>query len=369
MVNKFTTFNTKSFYMRNIFIAFAKIFFFAVLAIVLYLAVVIGTGTATDYRPDKITELTIKQPNENKELSDSVYTFLTWNVGYFGLGAEMDFFYDGGKMVHPTKELVQKYTAGSLKYLETADSIDFIFLQEVDKNSKRTGRQDETEMIQHILPGFTSSFGINYNVKFVPLPFTNPMGKVEMGQMNLSKYRPVSSQRYSYFSEYAWPKRLFMLDRCFVLSRFPMENGKELVLMNTHNSAYDAGGKLRDVEMPLIRDLMLEEYNKENYVVAGGDWNQNPPDYNPEKVDKTYPAVFREILDGSLFPENWTIIYDPAHGTNRAVDIPLVKGKTEVTIIDYFILSPNIKAEKIQVLSQGFINSDHEPVFMKIRLN
>ena len=71
-----------------------------------------------------------------------------------------------------------------------------------------------------------------------------------------------------------------MLDRCFVVSRFNLSNGKDLVLMNTHNSAYDAGGKLRDAEMPIIRDLMIEEYEKGNYVVAGGDWNQNPPGYD-----------------------------------------------------------------------------------------
>ena len=262
--------------MKNPIKIIIQIILLIVLVVALYLVGIIGVGVATDYKPNDITELEITGNQVQQKLVDSTFTFLSWNVGFCGLGAEMDFFYDGGEMVRPTPELVKKYTTGVLNYLQSVDSLDFILLQEVDKKSARTKRQDEAQMIQKILPDFSASFGTNYKVQFVPLPFTNPMGKVEMGQMSLSKFNPVSSKRYSFFSAYVWPKRLFMLDRCFVVSRFQMQNGKELVLLNTHNSAYDAGGKLRDIEMPLIRDLMLDEFAKGNYVVAGGDWNQNP---------------------------------------------------------------------------------------------
>jgi len=339
-----------------------------VVLVALYFVVIIAWGTITDYQPDDITNLEIQGNAKKLPVIDSTFTFLTWNVGYCGLGAEMDFFYDGGKSVRPSTERVKKYTAGVIHFIQSVDSLDFIFLQEVDKNSARTGRQDETEMVRNAMPSFASSFGINYNVQFVPLPFFNPLGKVEMGQMILSKYQPVESQRYSYHSSYAWPKRLFMLDRCFVLSRIKLQNGKELVLMNTHNSAYDAGGKLREMEMPLIRDLMLKEYEKGNYVVAGGDWNQNPPSFKTEELNKTYPGVDRVFLDGSLFPDNWQIVYDPHHPTNREIDAPLTPGKTEVTIIDFFVLSPNIDAENIKVISQNFQNSDHDPVYMRIKI-
>lgn len=334
----------------------------------LYLGGIILVGTFTDYRPEPVTELEIQGESIPGAIGDSTLTFLTWNIGFCGLGAEMDFFYDGGEMVWPTSEQVKNYTAGVLDFLQSVDSIGFILLQEVDKNSARTREQDEIMLIAEKMKGYTASFGTNYKVKFVPLPFTNPLGKVEMGQMNLSKYQPESSQRFSFFSAYSWPKRLFMLDRCFVVSRFRLVNGKELVLMNTHNSAYDVGGKLRNMEMPLIRDLMLEEYNKGNYVVAGGDWNQNPPGFEPAKVDPAFPAVKREILERSLFPAEWQFVFDPQKPTNREIDAPLTPGKTEVTVIDYFILSPNLQAEKIEVIRQNFKNSDHEPVFMKIKI-
>ncbi len=348
---------------RIVWILVTALFFAA-----LYLAVIIVIATITDYKPEEITRLELNKDSNPEILSDSTFTFISWNIGFCGLGAEMDFFYDGGKMVRPTKPLVEKYTAGVLNYLQSVDSVDFVFLQEVDKNSARTGGQNEIEMIRTALPDCVSSFGTNYKVSFVPLPFTNPLGKVEMGQMNLSKKQPVSSERYSYFSAYAWPKRLFMLDRCFVVSRFQLGNGKELVVMNTHNSAYDAGGKLRDAEMPVIRDLMLAEYSKGNYVVAGGDWNQNPPDYELSKVEPTYPAVKRESLDATLFPDSWQIVYDPQKPTNREIDAPLTKNVTEGTIIDYYLLSPNIEMERIKTFSQDFQFSDHEPVFLKVKI-
>ena len=342
--------------------------FFPVVLVALYFVVVIIWGSITDYQPDDITTLEVQGNAKKLPSTDSTFTFLTWNIGYGGLGAEMDFFYDGGESVRPSPGRVKKYTQGILQFIQSNDSIDFIFLQEVDKNSARTGRLDETKMIRNAMPTFATSFGINYNVQFVPLPFFNPLGKIEMGQMTLSKYQPVESQRYSYHSAYSWPKRLFMLDRCFVLSRFKLQNGKELVLMNTHNSAYDAGGKLREEEMPLIRDLMLKEYQKGNYVVAGGDWNQNPPSFKKGELDGSYPGVNRVPMEGSLFPENWQIIYDLHHSTNREIDAPLVAGKTEVTIIDFFILSPNIEPEKIEVFPQNFQNSDHNPVYMRIKI-
>ena len=244
----------------------------------------------TDYQPTDKIGLPIEGKTSTEMLEKDTLTILSWNIGFCGLGAEMDFFYDGGEMVHPTPELVTKYTTGVKEFLQNHNEADFIILQEVDENSSRTKKQNEVGILSDALPGYAYSYADNYHVRFVPVPFTKPLGKVKAGQMNLSKATPIESSRIAFHSSYAWPKKLFMLDRCFILSRFAIENGKQLVLLNTHNSAYDAGGQMRDVEMPLIRDLMLEEYAKGNFVVAGGDWNQNPPSYDPLLIDSKYPC-------------------------------------------------------------------------------
>ena len=37
---------------------------------------------------------------------DTAFRFCLWNIGYAGLNKEMDFFYEGGTMVRPSKETV-----------------------------------------------------------------------------------------------------------------------------------------------------------------------------------------------------------------------------------------------------------------------
>ncbi len=72
--------------------------------IVVYLGVIIIAGTITDYRPKAMTTLDVSGGGIKGDISDSTFTFLSWNIGYCGLGADMDFFYDGGKMVRTSTE-------------------------------------------------------------------------------------------------------------------------------------------------------------------------------------------------------------------------------------------------------------------------
>jgi endonuclease/exonuclease/phosphatase family metal-dependent hydrolase len=50
------------------------------------------------------------------------------------------------------------------------------------------------------------------------------------------------------------------------------------------------------------------------------------------------------------------------------LDQPYKPGKSFVTLIDGYILSPNIKAESVHVVSTGFQYSDHNPVVLKFQL-
>ena len=104
-----------------------RLLVFAVAFVALYLATIIVWGTITDYKPEDVTELEMRGNSLPGELVDSTFSFLSWNIGFCGLGAEIDFFYDGGEMVRPTKQLLEKYTNGVLNYLQSVDSIDFIF--------------------------------------------------------------------------------------------------------------------------------------------------------------------------------------------------------------------------------------------------
>jgi exonuclease III len=234
----------------------------------------------SDYKPEE-KELISKSDNPSLLKDSHTFSLLTWNIGYAGLDKNMDFFMDGGtKVITPNDRCLDNISHIG-DFLLKNDTIDFILIQEIDRNSKRIYRIDQYEKIAGILSDYHPFFAKNYKVFFVPAPPANPMGKVLSGIAIFSKFIPESSTRYSLPGHYGFPTQLFQLDRCFMVNRYRIENGKELVLINTHNEAFDKSGYIRKAQMVRLREYVLNEYNSGNYVIAGGDWNQYPPDFKP----------------------------------------------------------------------------------------
>jgi len=291
---------------------------------------------------------------------------MTWNIGYCGLDKTMDFFYDGGKKVFTPKDEVLKNLTAAMKLVKGNDTIDFILLQEVDKKSKRSYQLDEFETITGHARYASNTFASNYQVFFVPVPPSSPMGKVFSGIATLSRFIPSSSLRYSFPGKYGFPKQLFMLDRCFMVNRYPMKNGRELILINTHNEAYDTG-EIRKAQMEYFKNFVLAEYQNGNYIIAGGDWNQSPPDFKPEFV-KNMAKTDQMVIPSDYLPEGWKWIYDSKNPTNRSIHIPYDPSITTTTVIDFFLVSPNVEAISAECLNLDFEHSDHNPVRIKVKL-
>ncbi|MDB5226525.1 MAG: endonuclease/exonuclease/phosphatase family protein, partial [Bacteroidota bacterium] len=170
--------------------------------------------------------------------------------------------------------------------------------------------------------------------------------------------------KYAFPSNFSWPKGLFFLDRCFMKIRFDLKNGKQLVVINTHNSAYD-GGELKKKEMAYFKKFLEEEYEKGNYVIVGGDWNQIPPGYKPLKENSGYEEMH---VPANFAGEGWTFAFDGNTPSNRKVDKAYEPGKTYTTVIDFYLLSPNVELIEVKGLPNGFEYSDHQPVRMVCRL-
>ncbi|PKP53962.1 MAG: hypothetical protein CVT92_02015 [Bacteroidetes bacterium HGW-Bacteroidetes-1] len=322
----------------------------------------------TDYMPAPMEELQITHRNP-KNIESETLSLMTWNIGYAGLGREMDFFYEGGKMVRPAKELTEKYLNQITNYMQSENNIDFWLLQEVDFKAKRTWRMDQAQLIGLSVPDYNVVTAVNYNVPFVPIPLSEPMGKVKAGLMTLSKFSPRLSRRYAYPQIAGWPDRMFLLDRCFIETRFSLDQGRELVVLNTHNSAFIADQLLMDKELQVIHDKMMREYELGNYVIAGGDWNMNPPFLRPENNYNGH--LFKEAavkFPADFLPAEWKFAFDSSVPSNRYVDKAYVKGSNGTTTIDFFIVSPNVGVESVRTIDLEFENSDHNPVQMNIYL-
>lgn len=357
-----------------------KIIGIVLLIFALYIIIVLAQGTITDFQPEDKMALTIDNAHSRSPIADSVdLTFVNWNIGYCGLGSESDFFYDagynmtsGGMMVTPKKDVFEKNMMGVISFLRS-NRVDFVLLQEVDTDSKRSQYVNTYAKFGEELKGYEGTFAVNYNVDRVPLPILEPfntLGRMTSGLATYAKYHAEETTRYKFPGKFGWPTRVFQLDRCFALHRYKVSNGKELVVINTHNSAYDKGGVMKKQQMEYLKGIVMEEYEtKGNYVIVGGDWNQCPPDFQFDSFKKAHEGQYRQMnIAKDYLPEGWTWAYDPKVPTNRKMTTVYDEKESFRTLIDFYLLSPNVELKVVKGIHQNFEFSDHQPVFMKVRL-
>lgn len=301
-------------------------------------------------------------------LANALYKCVSWNIGYAGLGQNMDFFYDGGERTRDTEENTRENLVQIGAYLDKASEVDFILLQEVDVGSKRSYEIDQQAYIRRLMPGHKVFYAENYSSFYVPLPLSEPMGGVGSGLLLLSRHEPLKVKRHELPSGFWWPKSMFMPDRCFLSAEYLLDNGRKLVLANTHNSAFD-DGSLRQDQLRVIRAFAYEHYKMGNYVVFGGDWNQSPPGYAPSgDCYDTLPPIVPIAMDSSLVPMAWLLAWDATVPTNRALNEPYSEGGTYISIIDFYMLSPTVLLEEVFTGNLRFEHSDHNPVWLVFRL-
>ncbi len=85
-----------------------------------------------EFRPSAV-ETTVFDTAAPDPLPDTI-TLLSWNIGYAGLGDDMDFFYDGGRKVRGERRRTEKNLMEIIAALQSAGA-DIILLQEVDRGS------------------------------------------------------------------------------------------------------------------------------------------------------------------------------------------------------------------------------------------
>lgn len=336
-------------------------------AIVLYFAAVLIYASLVTINRDPVSDALAHNGGEEFiDLSEDL-EIMIWNIGYGGLGKEMDHFYEGGVMTRPEEILSESYLKGIGDFITQHETTGFILLQEVDFGSKRSYNRDQSGYFKKNLKNHSESIAINYKSGFIPFPLFNPMGKVSSGLVTYAGYNPSTASRIQSAATYSYPKKIFMMRRCILTTHFKVVNGKELVLIHIHNSAYDDADKMRSAELAMIRSEALKEFNKGNYVIIGGDWNQNPSGLDLSQLSKYKTHPFRPI-ESNYLPTDWDCIFDPKLPTNRDVNEPFDLHSTSTSVLDYFFVSPNIEAGDCKTIDLNFEYSDHNPVIMKFRL-
>jgi len=329
--------------------------------------------SVTEYKPKEIEVLYeyIPQKNDSEAIKDSAkadkiktgtITLLSWNIGYGGMGKSMDYYFDGGTRVNPTETEFNNNYEAILKFL-SKNPADVHLLQEVDIKSQRSYFNDMAGGIMGVLGG-SNYFSANYKNPYVPFPLKSPIGTVHGGLFTSTRLSPDLVQKVPLPSENNWPKSLFNLKRNILEIRMNYK-GKELIIGNIHNSAFD-NGEIRDKQLKVIADRYMDEYSKGNYVILGGDFNMMFPE---TEVEGVYAKAKMLNMNSELFPNNWSFVFDPKKPTNRDAGIPYNPSISGLSIIDGYILSPNVKLMSIKVHDLDFEYSDHQPVSIKVVLN
>lgn len=337
-----------------------------ILVIVIVLAALIGYLTMREYRPDVIESVEVSNGTETLREGDSV-TVLTYNTGYAALSKEEDFFMDGGSKVRPdSKDVVENNLAGISSVLEVQDA-DFYFLQEVDRDARRSYHIDELEYYEDAL-GLGGMYACNFKCDFVPYPLP-PIGKVDAGVVTMTDYEVSEATRISLPESFKWPIKTCNLKRCMLETRIPIQGSdKELVLINFHLEAYDSGeGKIAQSRM--LSQKLQEEYDKGNYVIAGGDFNQTF-----EGMD-TYPILDTEnwvpgIIGAEDIPDYFSFAVSDNVPSSRLLNGPYSGNyeDSQVYVIDGFIVSDNLEIRNVENIDTDFEYSDHQPVRLEVTL-
>ena len=345
---------------------FGKILGGIILGIVLILLAAVAILTVLEYRPDQIETLNTTSGKQSISTGDSM-TILTYNTGYAGLSKDEDFFMDGGSKVMPeTKDLVKHNMKGIAGILNDADA-DVCFLQEVDIDSKRSYHINEKAYYEKAL-GVDGIFACNFKCVYVPYPLPT-IGKVESGLVTYSDYKVSEASRISLPESFSWPVKTCNLKRCMLEARVPLEGtDKELVLINFHLEAYDSGeGKIAQRKV-LVKKLK-EEYEKGNYVIAGGDFNQTF-----DGMD-TYPIHDKDSwVPGKVgkedIPEGFSYAVSDNVPTCRLLNGPYSGNydDSQVYVLDGFIVSDNLKIDQVENIDTQFEYTDHQPVKLNVTL-
>lgn len=325
--------------------------------------------SAAEYKPQAVEELALlsqEAPAQALPVGESLRV-MSWNIGYGGLGDNADFFMDGGSQVKSSdRQRVEENLMGVSQVLLGEERPDLAMLQEVDVDSARTYSIDEAVM----LAGKNGVHALNYACPFVPYPLP-PIGKVNSGVLTTANYAIDSAQRIALPCPFSWPVRTANLKRCLLVSRLPVQGSdRQLVLVNLHLEAYDDGeGKVAQTKQ--LNEFLETEYEKGNYVIAGGDFNQIFPG-SLEAYPNTHPDLWEPgVLTEEMLPQGFSYAYDLGTPSCRLLNQPYDPedtGNTQHYVIDGFILSPNVKLEKVETLDLGFASSDHNPVLAQVVL-
>jgi hypothetical protein len=280
---------------------------------------------------------------------------------------DFGFFMDGGESARArSEEEVIRNVNGAIEASYEADA-EINFFQEVDVTGHRSCFVDQRAMIFEAFRDRSLVYAQNYDSPYLFYPFHAPIGSAASGIITVTEFGITDALRRSLPIDTSVMK-IIDLDRCYSVSRVPVDNGRELILYNVHLSAYTADESIVRGQMEMLAEDMAAEYAAGNYVVCGGDFNCDLPGDSMEIFGVYGDFGWAKPFDTSILPDGLTLVAP----LDRAAPVPsarnadgeYVEGTSFVITLDGFIVSDNVEVVASDVIDTGFEHSDHNPVYL-----
>ncbi len=290
------------------------------------------------------------------DLGGDTLSVLIWNLGYAGLGAESDFSVDGGKNYLPPSRAVTAKNIKGIKRELSETNADVVLLQETARASLLTRGADSVAAAGEALVGRDNAFSADFASLLMPPPLRARHGLFSSVAAGGARREIVPLPLEPQFI-LGMSRRLYHMH----VIRIPSAGG-EWTVVNIHLSAFDEGANVRLAQVRAVLDFAEAEFAKGHRVIIGGDWNYefHRPGWPTTTKEKylfwVHPFPYEELSEG------WTVAIDRETPSVRTNERPYKKGQNFTTVIDGFVISPNVRAESVKARDLGFDYSDHQPV-------
>lgn len=306
-----------------------------------------------------------KKHNENADLPiiSGEFSILNWNLGYAGLGKDSDFYMDGGEMISPpSKAIVETNLAGIRKVLSENKS-DFHIFQELSEPDMLTLGVNVLKGVRQELADYSMFYSSDFRTSFIPTKWALRHG---LGVFNRVEIKSTNLIRLS--NE---PTRLGGVIRRqyhIIATEFEHRDKTQWVLLNIHLSAFDEAGNIRLKQLNELIKIADSYYQSGKHVIVGGDWNIQLSDVEFPSTTKEEFLFWRTQLPIKKILPGWEIIVDETVPTMRSNERPYSKGENFTSIIDGYMISPNVELVSVKTLDTNFEFTDHQPVFARFRV-
>lgn len=325
------------------------------------------------YQPKPVEKMEIVCPADtpltpaNKNLK-----VMSWNVQFMA-GKGYIFFFDYPDFSGPDTSVAKDdimQTIDAIAQIIKQEKPDVILLQEVDDGAKRTHYEDQLQLLQERLGNQYPCHSSAFYSKTIYTPHPKIMGKTGMKLSTLSRYKMTQSRRHRLADIPRDPiTQPFGLKRALLEVLFPLDNDKELTIINTHFSAFAAGTNTLELQMDTVMELLEKLDSSVEYWILGGDFNMVPPGTSLQNIHPIQRGLFRS--DSEIAP--LFIEYTSVFGLEQLVGAnskryfthsPNIIPENEPTLaIDYIFHSKDLTSHHSKVRQQDTsLISDHFPI-------